>query len=410
MASFLATVVDQLGKSKRRKIEAPNSHAARTMLESGGLFVLELQLINRNAVNPRIKLPSNVLTTVFQLLALQLERSVPTDKALAQLRDDFPDSRVRRIMASLHDDVTSATASLSDAMAKFPRTFSPECVAAVRAAETSGRDAIARRFTQLRKALIFRSNIRKQALRVTAYPLFICTFALGLLYFLALNLMPRFNELLNTLHVPLPAITIGVQASANFVQKTWPFFVACTGAAVVAYMVTLSSRRLRIVRDRALLHCPFIGPVVRSLIIAEVCQSYHDVYAASHNTLEAFGSCTTTIRNAYAQLSFSRVLDRMFVGSAASDDSKPVLTEAFRATTIFPPLALTIISTGEGVGAIAESLENVAEFYGNQVDEQLTVALAILSRALIVLIGVVVIFVVLAVMLPAISALSANFR
>lgn len=388
MPTYRARCVTQGGRFFAQDCDAPNVAALRAAIEARGAFVLQQREVTSRAGPRHTRLRLETLVHLFDLLAMQLAAGVPAEVAVAKLKDDFPDRAARAILRGIHADLASSTASLSGALAKYPRSFPEGIVATVRVGEEAGGPALAARLEDLRDQIAFRLTIRKTAAKAVAYPAFILVFAGGVIGVLVVKLVPNLKLLLDSLNVPLPSITHQVLAASALVQTSWPWMVAAAAGFVVGVRFLQWLPPLALATDRVVLRLPFLGGILQALVTAEVAKNYRALYSAGTDAGSTLAACASVVRNRALKAALLRSRTLLESGRAtAGNPDAPVITEALRATGYFPELALTIIGTGESSGALAQALDNVAKHYAIRAQERVQVFFAVFEKA--VMLGVI---------------------
>ena len=405
MPIYRAKCVSQAGRFFAEEIDAPSVAALRTTVEARGAFVLQHREIKPSARAHRVRLRLGTLVQLFDLLAMQLGAGVPAELAVGKLKDEFPDRAARTVLRGIHAELASSTASLSGALAKYPRSFPESVIATVRVGEESGASALAARFEDLRDQFAFRISIRKTAGKAVAYPLFVLAFASVVIGFLMVKLVPNLKALIDSLNVPLPAVTRVVLGVSAFAQSSWPLVALALGALVGLVQLARAWPSAALVTDRVLLRLPLVGGVFQALVTAEVAKNYRALYSAGADAGLTLNACASVVRNRAlkAALLRSRHMLESGIVNARNPDA-PAITEALRATGYFPELALTIIGTGEMSGALAPALDNVARHYAIKAQARVTVFFAIFEKLMLLALIAVVGGIVIGMWLPIATA------
>ena len=221
MPIFRARCVTQAGRFFAGEFDVPSAVALRETVEARGAFLIRYRELKPRIGGRRIKLSLGTLAQLFDLLAMQLGAGVPADVAVAKLRDEFPDRRARLILRGVHAELARSTASLSDALGKYSRSFPEGMIATLKVGEESGGAALAARCEDLRDQIAFRIAIRKTAVKAVAYPVFILCFAACVVGLLLVRLIPNLKVLLDSLNVPLPEITRLILRASALLQSYW---------------------------------------------------------------------------------------------------------------------------------------------------------------------------------------------
>ena len=405
MPIFKARCVTQGGRFFAEEFDVPSAGALRAAVEARGAFLIHFRELKPRIGGKRIKLSLGTLVQLFDLLAMQLGAGVPADVAVAKLRDEFPDWRARRILGGVHAELARSTASLSEALGKYPRSFPEGMIATLKVGEESGGAALAARCEDLRDQIAFRIAIRKTAIKAIAYPAFILSFAACVVGLLMVRLIPNLKVLLDSLNVPLPQITRITLAASAFFQTYWNSLLFGAVALAVIGRILWAIPAVAILTDRLLLRLPFIGGITKALATAEVAKNYRALYGAGVDAGSTFSACAQAVGNRALRAALLRSRTLLETGTAtAGNPDAPAITEALRATGYFPELALTIIGTGEASGGLARALDSVARYYSAKAQENIGVFFAIFDKVVMLALIATVGAVVLAMWMPIMTA------
>ena len=311
----------------------------------------------------------------FRQMEMLLSSGILIVEALARLRDRYPDRRTRRVLAVVHDHVAASRSSLSRALALFPRSFPPGVVTVVAAGEESGTAKLAERFSDLAERIAYTQANRREVRNACAYPALVVLLAAGFYLLLLTVVFPRLAEVLASLGTRLPPLTRAVIAASQLARRDWPILAA----AVIAGPLLLAGLRrvpaaLRPL-DRGFLRLPLIGAIYQDLTVALVCKVYRSLYQANKPSPDSLALCSQRTGNACFREGLREAGAKLAAGRAS-------LAEAFTQSGLFPPLACLAIDVGEQSGQLAQALERVAAYYGEQARERISLALAVINPAL----------------------------
>jgi type IV pilus assembly protein PilC len=311
----------------------------------------------------------------FRQMEMLLSSGILIVEALARLRDRYPDRRTRQVLAVVHAQVAASRSSLSRALAFFPRSFPPGIVTVVAAGEESGTAKLAERFADLAERIAYTQANRREVRNACAYPALVLLLAAGFYLLLLTVVFPRLAEVLASLGTRLPPLTRAVIAASGLARRDWPLLAAIL---VVLPLLLAALRRMpAAVRplDRCFLRLPLVGGIYRDLTVALVCKVYRSLYQANKPSPEILGLCAQLTGNACFRDGLREAGAKLAAGRAS-------LAEAFTQSGLFPPLACLAIDVGEQSGQLAQAMERVSVYYGEQARERIGVAIAVLNPAL----------------------------
>ena len=311
----------------------------------------------------------------FQQMEMLLSSGILIADALACLKDRFPDAGARKLLGEVHAHVSRSRSGLSQALARFPRSFPPGVIAVLEAGEQGGSALLAERFSDLAERLAYEEAHRRQIRRACAYPLFVVCLAAGLYALLLGVVFPRLAELLASLGGQLPPLTRGVIAAAAFTRRWWPAAAALAGGipALILGLRRIPSVRRRL--DRWFLGFPILGSVYRDATVALVCKIYRSLYLANQPAPANLELCSKLVRN-------QAFRDGLHAARGQILRHGATLSAALAHSGLFPPLACLAIEVGEQSGRIAPALERVSSHYAAQARTRLEAAIAVLDPAL----------------------------
>jgi type IV pilus assembly protein PilC len=334
--------------------------------------------IRRNA-DARIKIAAAHRIEFFHQMEMLLSSGVLIAESLDRLKERYPDARTRRVLRDVHAQVTAARTGLSDALARFPRSFPHNVITVIRAGEEGGSAMLAERFADLAESIAYEQASREQVRKAFAYPLFIILMAIGLQVLLLGVVFPRLADLLASLGGRLPPLTRGVIAVSGLVEHGWPILAALLIAvpSSILWLRRFPAAGLRL--DGLFLRLPVIGDIYRYLAIALICKIYRSLYQANKPAPEIIGSCLDLVGNRAIRHGLRQARQKISFEGAT-------LTAALAQSGLFPPLACLAIDVGEQSGKIAEAMDRVAAYFSARAKERIAGAIAVINPAMTLLV------------------------
>lgn len=308
-----------------------------------------------------------------------LSSGVLISDALGKLKERYPDRRTRRVLREVHLQVTNARTGLSQALARFPRSFPRNVITVIRAGEEGGSAMLAERFSDLADRLAYEEANRSAVRKACAYPLLVIVMAIGVQALLLGVVFPRLSDLLASLGGRLPPLTRGVMDASHLVRRAWPALAAAlaAGPAAVLWLRRIPAIGVRI--DGLLLRLPVIGEIYTCLAVALVCKIYRSLYQANKPAPEIIESCVDLVGNHAFRQGLSEAGRQISFNGAT-------LTAAFGRSGLFPPLACLAIDVGEQSGRLPEAMDRVSEYFSGRARERIATAIAVLNPAMTLLV------------------------
>jgi len=333
------------------------------------------------------------LLAFSQQLATLFEAGLPLDRALSILEELAPNPRVKTIVGDLLRSVRGG-ASLSDALAKHhPRPFSRLYINMVRAGEKGGvLDVTLRRLAEFLES---RAQFREAIWTALAYPLVITTVGAGAIVFLMTFVIPRFSEIFADLGQAIPLPTQILLTVSGVMQSYWWAGVAAALAGVLAWRIWTGTPEGRLQWDQTVLSLPIAGQLTLKVETARFTRTLGTMLKSGVPVLGAMAVVGEMMTNEIVGRWVARVSDAVKRGGTIA----AALSEHAR----FPALAVHMVRVGEETGRLEEMLLKVADTFESDTRTDLKRVIGLLEPAIILIMGVLVAFIVVAMLLAIFS-------
>jgi type IV pilus assembly protein PilC len=395
MATYAFKALDLAGAPSKGQIEASDKQAVASQLRSKGLIVIDIEERAPASAGDilarfrRVKADDLVIAT--RQLATMVQSGMSLLRALYVIEEQTEADKLREIFIAVRKDV-EAGVSLSEALAKHPDAFNQLYVAMVQAGETGGilDHTLVRVADQLEKD----AALRRQIKAAMVYPSLIGGFALIVLVALVAFLVPVFEKIFVDFGGELPAITKFTVWLSHMMTGRWYVMIAVVAAVVWVFRFWKNSDRGRIQWDRLKLKFPMkIGDIVQKVALARFSRTFSGLIAAGVPMLEAIDITGKTSGNKVIEMAMDDVRESVKRGGSLTQPMTQV-PEAF------PVMVTQMIGVGEETGALETMMTKVADFYEEQVDAAVKALTSILEPVMIVVVGAIVGFIVIAMYLP----------
>ena len=400
MAAFRYEAVDAAGKSQTGVVNAESARAARADLRAQGLLPLAIEVIAsqaETAAKGRIFSFGERLTTVelalfTRQLASLLEAGLPLEQALTALLEQAERPYVRDLVASIRADVVGG-GTFNDALAQHPRDFAVIYRALVASGEQIGQ--LARVLARLADYIERRNALMQKVRLAFTYPAIVAAVAFAIVLFLLTYVVPQIVSVFANTKQKLPLLTAVMLAISSFVRSY--------GIVVLVALVVLWFGWRQALKNPAnkrrwhawLLRAPVYGKFERSLNTARFASTLAITTGSGVPILNALQASRDTLSN---------VAMRELVEQATASVREGVsLARALSAQKHFPPLLIHMIRAGEITGELAAMLERAANVQEQDLERRTLTIAGLLEPALILTMGVVVLVIVLAVLMPIIE-------
>jgi type IV pilus assembly protein PilC len=423
MPRFNYVALDARGQEATGLLDAPSSNAAITQLRQAGYFptsVIEEAISSpdgqearrRAAISARMtkprakkgivlferkKVKSKILMIFTRQLATLIDSGLPLLRSLNVLSKQERDKVLKNTINKVADSVQSGS-TFSDALALHPRIFNDLYINMVKAGEVGGvLELVLNRLSEfLEKA----AKIKNKIISAMVYPIIVMTMAVGILCFLLVFIVPRFEVIFHDLlgDKPLPPVTRFVLGASDFMKHHALVLLGVVVAAVAIYKFIGRTRRGRFVIDSFKLRMPLFGNLNRKTAISRFARTLGTLVTSGVPILQALNITRETAGNAAIAAAIARVHDSVKEGES--------IVQPLEASRAFPPMVVSMIDVGEETGKLPEMLLKIADVYDDEVDNAVAALTSMLEPIMIVFLAVIVGTIVLALFTPLISIIT----
>lgn len=407
MSAFRYQAIAVDGRPAQGVIEAEDRRSALQVLGERGLFPSSLEPCSPRPASSYLAsaqagvaqspgwrwggvgIRRKEITAFTREIAALLEASIPIPQALASLSEEEANPALRRVLLDVEKAVRTGT-SLSTALAEHPRLFDKLYVSMVRVGEEAG--ALPQVVTDLAGLLENEDEVRGEVGSAVAYPIFVLAFGVFTVVLLLTVVMPRLFSMLEEMMAVLPLPTrILLGVSQTFHAYGLWIALGVTGIAV-GLRYYLASPEGRRVWDGWKLRLPVLGGVFRSAALGRFCRTLGTLAKSGVSLLPALRIVENTIGNVVLAELVARVAEDTRGGDSLADP--------LRKLGVFPSSLVQMISVGEETGKLDEMLLKVADVEERHMRGRARTLISLLAPALILVVGALVGFMVIALLLP----------
>ncbi len=340
-------------------------------------------------VQDRISVPGRVITLCTRQLASLLKAGVPILRALAIISEQSDNPQLKTVLAHIHRAVKEG-APFSSVLSRFPSVFPPLYVAMIRTGEDSGAlSEVLFRISEYRRT---QEEMFSRFRMAMVYPALMALVGIGTIVFMLTFVMPRLAGIYSTMGQQLPLPTRILLSVSAFFQHWFVFIIF--GAAVLALMIWRQARTKagRIALGGFVLRLPLFGPLVSKAELGRFCRTLELLLHSGLPILRALTITVPVLENEVIKQHLSRSYKDLEQGGSFS--------ASLKVSRMIPPFMSNLISVGEESGRIDDALKEVADSYERDTDDALRVATSLLEPVMILGMGLIVGFMVMAMLLP----------
>jgi type IV pilus assembly protein PilC len=395
MGNFSFKALDLAGVPTNGQIEAGDKQAVSAQLRSKGLIVLDIEEqkpANAGDLLANFKrVKSADLTIATRQLSVMISSGMSLLRALYVIEEQTENDLLKETWIEVRKDVEAGVA-LSEALGRHPDIFNDLYVAMVAAGETGG--ILEQTLVRVSDQLEADDALRRQVRAAMVYPSVIGTFALVVLFALVTFLVPVFEGVFKDFGGDLPAITKFTVMLSHVFTHQWYLIFGGSGAAVYAFKRWRNTERGKVQWDTFKLKIPMkIGGIVQKVALARFSRTFSGLIAAGVPMLEAIEITGKTSGN--------KVIENAMVEVQESVRNGGTITAPMRGVpAAFPAMVTQMVGVGEETGAIETMLAKIADFYEDQVNAAVKALTSILEPIMIIVVGGIVGFIVIAMYLP----------
>ena len=336
------------------------------------------------------KAPMREVADFFFQMGTLLKAGVPILQCLELVADGLGRGNLQTVVRNIAVQIQGGT-NLHEAMAQFPGIFPEVALCLIRVADKTG--TLPQVCEELRAYLNWLEKMRGEIKQAMLYPLVllivVCIFIVGMFTFV----VPSFAKVLLDLKVPLPALTRFVMGVSNFfVGNIIPIVCSVLLLLILGHELPRRFPRVAVWLDGVKLKLPVFGPLNLMICISRFGQNLATMYRSGMLILESLDLSRELIGNRKLAEALARVHDGVASGRK--------IAETMKETDMFPPLVLQMVQTGENTGQLAESLQNVTDYYNDVIPRTIKKVFGILQPVLTFMMIGIVALVALSIILP----------
>ncbi len=392
MARFQWEGTTRNGERRRGTMEADSREIAEARLRNDGVNVIR---VSKESSIAQITIGSGVSSKDLQIFTRQLATMIDAGLPLVQCLDILAAQTPNKIFARILSQVKSSVeqgATFSDALRKHPKVFDDLYVNLVAAGEIGGiLDTILNRLAvYIEKAV----KLRQQVKSAMVYPIGILVVAIGVIAVMLVKVIPTFENMYSEMgpNAKLPAATTFVIGLSHGFLANWYVYAGTLAGLIAAGALIRRTDAGREIFDRALLHLPIIGGVLRKIVVARFTRTLGTLLTSGVPILDALDICARTAGNRVVEGGIKKARDKISEGH----DMAGPLAES----RVFPSMVVQMIGVGEQTGAMDQMLQKIADFYEEEVDASVSAMTSLIEPVMMAFLGIVVGGLIIAMYLP----------
>jgi type IV pilus assembly protein PilC len=412
MPTFQYEAMDNSGLEVKDTIDAEDEDEAQTLIREKGFYVTKItekkaKGKKKDAKQPGKQGPRKKSTFSIggvgakqlcqftrQLSTLQ-DAGLPILRSLRILEGQSKPGPLKNALIDVIEDVESGN-TLSEAMAKQPKAFDNLYVNMVKAGEAGGAlEVILQRLAEFKEKA---QSLKRKVQGAMIYPCAVIFVAVGIVGFIMYYIIPKFKEIFEDFDVELPEVTVLLIETSNIVVNWWFMGPIIPIGIYLMYKIIKKNKTGAYIMDRIILKVPIVGQIATKSTVSRTCRTLGTLIASGVPILEALSIARDTAGNEV----FKRAFDHIHASIREGESMAVPLKE----TRITDDMVVNMVDVGEETGALDNMLYKVADVYDEEVAVLVEGLISMLEPLMVVILGLIVGFIVIALFLPLVKLLN----
>jgi general secretion pathway protein F len=395
MAAFQYAALDERGRNRKGVLEGDTARQVRQQLRERGLTPVEVEEVtaqqgSRGGYRRTTRISATDLALVTRQLATLVNSGLPLEEALSSVaRQAGNKGRLNSLLIAIRTRVLEGH-TLATALSDFPQVFPELYRATVAAGEQSGHLDIV--FERLADYTETRQQMRQKIALALFYPALLTGVAILIVTGLLTYVVPQVVQVFNSVGQQLPFLTQALIAISDFLQGYGLLLLSALVALAFSYSYSLRRSGFRRLVHRLQLRIPLLSRLIRGINTARYARTFSILMASGVPVLEALRISSQVISNLPMREAVEQAAARVKEGTS--------LHTALSESGHFPPMTVQLIASGEASGRMEAMLERAAMQQERETETLIAALLGIFEPVLILSMGVVVLTIVLAILLP----------
>ena len=399
MAAFEYKALEKNGKQKKGVMEGDNGRQVRQRLKEQGLIPVEVietkskqQKSASQGLSFKRGISVNDLSLITRQLATLVQAGMPLEECLKAVAEQGEKAHIRSMMMGVRSKVIEGY-PLAESFADYPHVFDELFCSMVAAGEKSGHlDTVLNRLADYAEN---RQKMRSKLQQAMIYPIMLTLIAIAVISFLLATVVPKIVDQFVQMGQGLPTVTEILLAASNFVVHWGLLVVIAVVLLIVGVKWLLTKPHLRLAWDKKILQLPVIGKVVRGLNTSRFARTLSICTSSAIPLLDGMKVAADVMSNQYFKQQVLEAADNVREGAS--------LRISLEQTKLFPPMMLHMIASGEQSGELEQMLTRSADNQDRDFESLVNMALGIFEPLLIVFMAGIVLFIVVATLMPIIE-------
>ncbi len=377
------------GSIKKGELEAENKNAAQAQLRRQRITPTKLKAKPKEIVLFEKGVKTKEVVIFTRQFATMINAGLPLVQCLDILGSQAENPAFKKIILQIKTDVEGGT-TFADALSRHPKVFDNLYVNLVAAGEIGGvLDVVLNRLAQYMEK---NEALKAKVKGAMTYPIIVLAVAFLVVAILMIFVIPTFKDMFTQFGSTLPGPTQLVVDLSNFFRTKWWVMLLVIVAIIVGFKYAKKQERSRLELDKLALKLPIFGPLIKKVAVAKFTRTLGTMITSGVPIMDGLEITAKTAGNKVVENGIIEVRKAISEGKS--------MAEPLQETGIFPGMVVQMIAVGEATGALDQMLTKIADFYDEEVDTAVEALTSALEPLLMVFLGGVIGFVVVAMYLP----------
>lgn len=412
MPTYSYEAMDHTGREVKDTINASTQEEAQQLIRQKGFFVTKISERSEKKAKKTAakkkggkkgkkksftigKIGTKQLCTFTRQLSTLQDAGLPILRSLRILEGQCKPGVLKNSLGEVVEDIESGQ-TLSEAFAKHPKAFDKLYCNMIKAGEAGGAlEAILQRLADFKEKS---QTLKRRIKSAMVYPLVVIFVACVIVGFILYFIIPKFEAIFKDFGVPLPAMTVFLIEASHFVIKYFYLVFLAPLFFWIILKLLYRNRTGAYVCDRILLMIPVMGQIVEKSTVARTMRTLGTLVQSGVPILESLSIVKETAGNAVFERAFARIYDSIREGET--------IAQPLRESRIVDDIVVNMIDVGEETGDLDTMLNKIADNYDEEVEALVESLVSLLEPIMIVTLGGIIGFIVIALFLPLITLIT----
>ncbi|HRR96772.1 MAG TPA: type II secretion system F family protein [Candidatus Ratteibacteria bacterium] len=388
MENFQYIALDKKGKTISGQIEGNDIDDIKSHLKEKGLYVIKVEKLKEKFPFLK-KISEEELIISIRELATFINSGLQIDEALTGLISQMKEGNLKNIYKEIQKNIREGQ-SLSMSLKKYPFIFSDTIISMVKAGEETGTLDIV--LTKISEFLEKNHRFKTKIMSIMSYPILMLSVASVVVIFILSFVIPTITKVFSQISMELPIMTSILINISSFLKKWWYFVFAGIALTLWGINVFLKTSRGIKFSDNLKLKTPFFKDIYIKKEIVNFSRTIATLIKGGVDIVDGLVISRNVLTSPSIKNELNNIIELVTKGGT--------LSNAFSNSSYFPYLVTQLVNAGEKSGNLSEMFDKIADIYEEEINQKSTKFVNLLEPGMIVFMGIIVGFIVLAVLLP----------